>query len=89
MNVSLRGGCGIGVAVLLLSSVLAGCGKEEHSDPPVLDANLPVATASESGKPRAGGHADRRPTRTGSPKHEERSLQGSASKIVGDSLGRD
>ena len=88
MNVSLRARWGVGLAALLLGSVLAGCG-EEPSDPLVPDANLPVATASESGTPRAGGHAVRRHPRTGSPNPEERSLQGSASKIVGDSLGRD
>lgn len=87
MNMSLHDHWGVGLAALLLSGVLAGCGEEERSDPLVPDANLPVA--SESGTPRAGGHEVRHHNQTESPNPRERSLQGSASKIAGDSLGRD
>ena len=87
MNMSLRARWGVGLAALLLSGVFAGCGEEEPSDPLAPDANLPVATP-ESGTPRAGVTLSFTPP-VGVAEPRERRLQGSASKIVGDSLGRD
>jgi hypothetical protein len=86
MNLSLRARWGAVLATLLLGSFLAGCGEEHPSDPIAPDADSPSATASVPGTPRAAGHPVRRQTRTATSGPKERSLQGSASKIVGDSL---
>ncbi len=89
MKSSARIGTAAGAAALL-TILVAGCGEEPRSDPYAPDVERPAASSptSASGTPKAGGLSGDRETTSESPGKRERRLQGSASKLAGDSLGR-